>query len=99
MENMSKEEIKKNREKIIHDYKQKVTIYFTDKRMGIDTSETGITKKQLFQAMLGLCKLFSADDWESFISVIEDYDKSVKAVQEIEEKLKGALEEDNGVQE
>lgn len=99
MENMSKEEIKKNREKIIHDYKQKVTIYFTDKGMGIDTSETGITKKQLFQAMLGLGKLFSADDWESFISVIEDYDKSVKAVQEIEEKLKGALEEDNGVQE
>ena len=40
MENMSKEQIEKNREKIIHDYKQKVTIYFTDKGMGIDTSET-----------------------------------------------------------
>ena len=99
MENMSKEQIEKNREKIIHDYKQKVTIYFTDKGMGIDTSETGVSRKQLFQAMLGLCKLFSADDWESFISMIEDYDKSVKVVQEITEKLKGALEENNGVQE
>lgn len=99
MENMSKEQIEKNREKIIHDYKQKVTIYFTDKGMSIDTSEMGVSRKQLFQAMLGLCKLFSADDWESFISMIEDYDKSVKVVQEITEKLKGALEENNGVQE
>lgn len=99
MENMSKEEIEKNREKIIHDYKQKVTIYFTDKGMGIDTSETGITKKQIFQAMLGLCKLFSADDWDSFISMIADYDKSVRAVQRIAEKLKNELEENNGVQE
>lgn len=99
MENMSKEEIEKNREKIIHDYKQKVTIYFTDKGMGIDTSETGMSKKQLFQAMLGLCKLFSADDWDSFISMIADYEASVKAVQKIAEKLKGALEEEDGVQE
>lgn len=97
MQNSTPEEIKKNRE-LLGEVKKKITIHFSDKGVGVDTTETGVSCINIIQAMLALSALVERDCLTRAIGMLDDYPKIERLVELATEAMK-KKEQENGVSE
>lgn len=98
VENMTKEQIEKEKEKIKDECKAKIVVYFSENGVGVDASETGASKSQVFQSILALLTTLSVEDIKTQISKIADYDKLLGLMRDFKEKFSSEGGKD-GVQE
>ena len=61
--------------KQLGEIKAKLTINYSDKGVGVDCTETGVSPVQVIQGILALCSLINADQCNSAIQHLDEFPK------------------------
>lgn len=97
---MTPEEISNAKEQL-GEITNKITIHFSKKGCGVDTTETGCNKKQVLMGALALMSMLDKKDFTHYISVIDDGENIInllKVIKELKDNADAEKENKDGVQ-
>lgn len=101
IEKMTPEEIS-DAKKQLGEITAKITINFSKKGCGIDTTETGCSKKQVLMGALALMAMLDKNDFTHYISVIDDGERVfnlLKVIKDLKDNVDAEKENKDGVSE